>query len=221
MNKNKAIIDYRKIPLFDSIEEDDLNSMLLCLRSYERSYKKGEIVILDQEKVSYIGIVLSGQVNMMKEDIWGNETMLTYMLPGDLIGETFAVQKETSSYVSFVAASPTNVLFLAASNIIHPCPRNCLFHSQLTQNMFDVVGRKSVRLMEKIEVTSKTSLREKILTYLSMQVQKQHTRYITIPLGRAELAEYLGANRSALTRELSTMRKEGLIDYDRNTFMVK
>lgn len=221
MNKKENAINYRNVPLFDSITEDDLNSMLLCLHSYERHYKKEEIIILDQEKVTYIGIVLSGQVNMMKEDIWGNETMLTYMLPGDLIGEIFAVQKETRSYVSFVAAAETNVLFLAASNIIHPCPRNCLFHSQLAQNMFDLVGRKSVRLMEKIEVTSKSSLREKILSFLSMQVQKQHTRYITVPLGRMELAEYLGANRSALTRELSSMKKEGLIDYDRNTFVVK
>lgn len=221
MSQNESVMNYSEIPLFENIGDDDLKSMLHCLHSYERSYEKGEVIIFNQEKVTYIGIILSGQVNMMKEDIWGNTTMLTYILPSDMIGESFAVQKETSSYVTFEAAMPTNILFLASSNIIHHCPRNCLFHHQLTQNMFDQLGRKSVRLMEKIEVTSKSSLRGKITSYLSMQVQKQQTRYITLPLNRTELAEYLGANRSALARELSAMKKEGIIDYDRNTFMLK
>ncbi len=75
--------------------------------------------------------------------------------------------------------------------------------------------------MEKIEVSSKSTLREKILSYLSMEVQKQNTSYITISLDRNTMADYLGANRSALSRELSAMKKEGIIDYYRNTFVIK
>ena len=74
--------------------------------------------------------------------------------------------------------------------------------------------------MEKIEVTSKKSLREKILAYLSIQSQRNNSTYFEIPLGRVELAEYLCADRSALTRELNNMRNEGIIDFDKNTFRI-
>ena len=72
--------------------------------------------------------------------------------------------------------------------------------------------------MRKVEAVSKRSIREKLLSYLSIQAQTQGTRYFEIPLGRIELAEYLCVDRSALTRELVKMKDEGLIDYDRNWF---
>lgn len=214
-------ISFQDIELFYNITEEDLNTLLYCLRSFEREYRKNEILIFEQEKVQYIGIVLGGRVHMMKEDIWGGQTMLGYMEAGDMVGETFAVQKEQESHVTFIAATDVRVLYLPAANVIHPCPRQCGFHAQLTQNMFDLLGRKNVRMLEKIEVSSKPTLREKILSYLALLAQKQNSRYVKVPLNRSELAEYLGANRSSMTRELSAMKKEGIIDFDRDTFIIK
>ena len=209
------------IPLFDNISNADLNALLTCLQSYEKYYKKGEIISIQEANDRYLGFVLSGSVRMLKADAWGNQTFLAYMEKGDIFGEGLAVQKIPSSYVTFVAAKDTQVLFLRASKIINTCPKNCPFHAQAIQNLFDLLGRKTVRLMEKIEITSKSSLREKIMAYLSMQVLRQNSRYIVSPLGRTELADFLGANRSALTRELNAMRADGLIDFDRNTFIIK
>jgi CRP-like cAMP-binding protein len=84
--------------------------------------------------------------------------------------------------------------------------------------MVTLIADKNRSLMEKLDAMSKKNLREKILTYLSIQSQHQGGRYFEIPLGRIELADYLCTDRSALTRELSSMRDDGLIDFDRNTF---
>ncbi len=214
------IENYMKNPLFENITADHLQAMLNCLHSYTKTYKKGEVIIMEEDSIRYIGIVLAGTVHMMKEDIWGRQTMLTYISENEVFGETFAVQKNPDSSVLFIAASDTSILFVAAWNIIHCCPSQCAFHEQLTRNMFNLIGQRSIRLMERIEISSKPSLREKVLAYLSMQAQKQDSRYITLPLGRAQLASYIGANRSALTRELTSMREDGLIDYDRNTFRI-
>ncbi|MBR6443831.1 MAG: Crp/Fnr family transcriptional regulator [Firmicutes bacterium] len=216
----KSLNAPQDIPLFENITADDLKSILSCLNSYEKTYRKGEIIIMEQDSIKYAGLILSGTVHMMKEDIWGRQTLLAYMRESELIGELFAVQKSPYSYVSFIAATDVTVLFIEARNIIHSCPNQCIFHEQLTRNLFDLIGRKSIRLMEKIEITSKPTLREKIMAYLSLQAQKNDSMYITLPLGRTELASYIGANRSALTRELASMKKEGLIDYDRNTFRI-
>ena len=215
-----TIQDYMKNPLFENITAENLQALLGCLHSYTKTYRKGEVIIMEEDSIRYVGIVLSGTVHMMKEDIWGRQTLLTYISENEIFGETFAVQKRTDSYVSFIAAAETSILFVAAWNIIHCCPSQCSFHEQLSRNMFDLLGQRSVRLMERIEISSKPTLREKILAYLSLQAQKQNSLYITLPLGRMELASYIGANRSALTRELAAMRKDGLIDYDRNTFRI-
>ena len=86
--------------------------------------------------------------------------------------------------------------------------------------MVRIIARKNLELMRKIEVVSKKTLREKILAYLSIQSQSQGTNRFEIPLGRVEWAEYLCADRSALTRELAKMKEEGLIEFQRNTFEI-
>lgn len=208
-------------PIFRDIGEEDLGALLRCLGSRSRDYEKGEVIILDQEEVPGLGVVLRGTVHMCKEDFWGSQTLLAYLKEGELFGETFALQRQARSSVSFLAATDCRVLFLDARHILRPCQRACLFHCRLTANLFDLLGKKNVQLMEKIEAISKGSLREKILTYLSIQAQRQGSKYITLPLTRTEMARFLSVNRSSMTRELSRMRDEGLIDFDRNTFVLK
>jgi len=217
----KSSISYTDVPLFSGIAEDNLRALLHCLGAYERSYQKGEIIIMDQDHVRHVGIVLRGSVHMLKTDVWGNQTLFSYIAPGALLGEMFAVQRDVSAFVSFVAASDASVLFLDAEHIIHDCPNRCAFHGRLVTNFFDLLGQKGVALMEKIEISSRPRLRDKILAYLSLQAQKQDSRFISLPLNRTELAEYLGANRSAMTRELAAMREDGLLDYDGNFFVLK
>ncbi len=220
-DQDKIAEVFRKVHLFQDIETDNLTAMLGCLDQSVQSFKKGEIIIMDQEQVERVGIVLKGSVHMIKEDIWGNKTLLTYMNTGDVFGETFAIQKSSQSYVTFLAASNCDIMFLSLYHVLHPCPNACSFHLQITENLYNLIGLKNIQLMEKIEVISKTSLRDKILAYLSLQSQKQNTRYIEVPLNRSEMAEYLHANRSSMTRELSSMQEEGLIDFDQNTFILK
>ncbi len=208
-------------PVFRDIGGEDLSTLLLCLDSYRRSYERGEFIILDQEEVPAVGVVLRGTVHMCKEDIWGNQALLAYLGRGELFGETFALQQTARASVSFLAATDCQVLFLSSRHILHPCEKSCPFHHRLAQNLFDLLGKKNVQLMEKIEVTSKGSLREKILTYLSLQAQKQGSKYIVLPISRTEMARFLSVNRSSMTRELSTMRAEGILDYDKNTFVLK
>ena len=103
---------------------------------------------------------------------------------------------------------------------MHTCTHACVFHQTLIENMVRIIARKNRELMRKVEVVSKRNLREKILAYLSIQSQTQGKKHFEIPLGRVEWAEYLCADRSALTRELAKMKAEGIIDYHRNYFEI-
>lgn len=208
------------LPLFDGIGGEDYGAMLACVGYHVSSYKKGEPIALEEEHIMHIGIVLSGAVDMVKEDLWGNRTMLMRLPPRTLFGETFACGSDTLSVVSFLAAEDTEILFMPFWKVMHSCTMACAFHHRLTENMVRLIADKNRDLMRKIEVISKKTLREKIMAYLSLQAQMSGARYFELPLGRVELADYLCADRSALTRELSNMKADGLIDYDKNMFRI-
>lgn len=207
-------------PLFDGISTQDKDTMLSCIGYHIGKFQKGEIVAFEEAHIHHIGIVLSGAVDMVKEDLWGNRTMLVRMRTNELFGETFACGDDNISVVTFLVSEDAEILFLPFHRVMHSCTMACVFHHQLIENMVHIIANKNRDLMRKVEVISKRTLREKILAYLSIQAQMQHTRYFEIPLGRVEWAEYLCADRSALTRELAKMKDDGLIDYDKNCFRI-
>jgi len=212
------IIKKLNTPLFEDIDPDDRIGMLGCTGYHFGSYSKGEIVAFESENIRHIGIVISGAVDMIKEDIWGNKTMLVRIGPNEVFGETFACGTDNLSIVTFQVSEDAHILFMPFGRMMCRCTNACPFHQKLIENMVRVIADKNQDLMRKVEAVSKRSIREKLLSYLSIQAQTQGTRYFEIPLGRIELAEYLCVDRSALTRELVKMRQEGLIDYDRNWF---
>ena len=208
------------LPLFAGIREEDIPAMLLCLGSFQKRYKKDETILLESNEVRNVGVILSGSVHMIKEDADGYQTLLVNMKEGELFGESFSCGSFLDARVSFFAATPCSVLFLPFYKVIHTCKLTCTFHHRLIENMVRLIGDKNVQLMQKIEVISKRTLREKIMAYLRNQSLEQNSRHFSIPLGRLELAEYLCADRSALTRELSSMQKDGLIWYEKNIFEI-
>ena len=205
-------------PLFAGISPEDRKTVLGCIGYHIADYQKGKIVAFEAENIRHVGIVLSGAVDMIKEDFWGNRTMLVRARKNELFGETFACGEDNLSVVTFVVSEDAKILFLPFDRVMHSCTMACVFHHRLIENMVRVIANKNRDLMRKVEVVSKRTIREKILAYLSLQAQAQNARYFEIPLGRVELAEYLCVDRSALTRELAKMRDEGILDFDRNCF---
>lgn len=207
-------------PLFSGIAPEERKALLGCITYRIAQIKKGEIISFEEEQIREIGLVLSGSVDIIKEDIWGNKTLLLRLGKDEMFGETFACGEDNISVVTFFASENAEILFLPFYRVMHNCTMACVFHHRLIENMVRIIAKKNRDYMQKIEILSKRSIREKILSYLSIQAQVQNARYFELPLGRVELAEYLCVDRSALTRELAKMKQDGLIDYDRNCFRI-
>ena len=217
------VTDISQLPIFDGISPADCTLLFDCLGCRIREYKKDSLIRLEGDLAGNVGSVIEGSVNMYKQDIWGNKTLLSYMQAGDVFGETFSFNEITPEHegVFFVTASPSLILFLPASRILHPCTNSCPFHHQLSKNMFAMISAKNRRLMERIEVSSQGSVREKILAYLSMEAQRQGKASFRLPLRRTQMAEYLSINRSAMSRELTALKNEGMIDFDKDYFTLR
>lgn len=216
----KLMTKVEHAPLFAEILPDNLEAMLQCIGYHISTYQKGETIAFEEDNIEHVGIILSGTVDMIKEDLWGNKTTLIRMRARELFGETFACGNDTQSVVTFIVMEDAEILFLPFRKVMQTCRMTCIFHHRLIENMVALIAKKNRDLMRKIEVISKKNLREKILAYLSLQAQSTGSRYFEIPLSRAELADYLCADRSALSRELANMKAAGLIDYDKNMFRI-
>ena len=214
----RELMNEVKSPLFDGINPEDRKTMLGCIGYHIGTFKKGDIVAFEEENIKHIGIIISGAVDMVKEDLWGNKTMLVRMRKDEMFGETFACGSDNLSVVTFLVSEDARILFIPFDRVMHSCTMACRFHHRLIENMVRIIANKNRDLMRKVEVISKRTIRERLLSYLSIQAQVHQSRYFEIPLGRLELAEYLCVDRSALTRELAKMKEDGLIDYDHNCF---
>lgn len=208
----------RKCPLFNQIEDESLVRALGCLGAKEKSYKKGDTVLAEGQEAKYFGIVLKGSVQLERVDYYGNRSILTSIEPSQLFGEAFACAGIKSLPIDVIAAEDTDILFIDVKRAASSCEGVCAFHAQLIINLLNIVAKKNLVLHQKIEITSKHSTREKLMTYLFLQEKNTGSRTFTIPYNRQELADYLGVERSGLSAEISKLRNEKVLECKRSTF---
>jgi CRP-like cAMP-binding protein len=215
----KNYLDILKdVKLFSGIKETELLPLLSCLCARVLSYAKGETVLLNGDIVDSFGIVLSGQVQIVQDDYFGNRSILSKVGVGSLFGESFACAEANSLPISVIAISNSDLLFINKDKLTMPCSNACGFHSRLIQNLLYIVSSKNIALTRKIEFMSKRTTREKLLAYLSDEAMKAGSSRFTIPFNRQELADYLSVERSAMSAELSKLRDDGVLKYHKNQF---
>lgn len=200
-------------PLFEGIGPTELGLMRGCLGMHPRSFSRGEVIYLMEERVAHVGVVVAGSVQMVSEDEDGERALLARMGPGELVGESFACGAQQDSSVTFVAGGKgARVVLLAFERVLHTCIHTCAFHQQLITNLITQVCGKNVRLIERIDASSRRTLREKVLAYLRRLARCQGSDVVSVPLNRTELAAYLSVNRSALSREIGSMVDDGIVE---------
>lgn len=205
------------VSLFKDIEYGQLVSMLDCLQARTVEYSKGTTLLAAGDKPEYVGVVLSGRLHIVQDDIDGNRTLLAILGEADIFAEALCCADVAESPVSVLADMDTTVLLLAFSHILHTCPKACTFHQTLISNMLRIVAKKNLYLQSRMEIVCMKSVRAKVLRYLNTLAAKQGRSFI-VPHNREQMADYLCVERSALSHEISRMRKEGLIDYRKNRF---
>ena len=211
----------KKVSLFRDIEMSDIKSLLTCLSAKTEYFKAKEAIFLAGDKAKFVGIVLSGTIQIAKEDFYGNRNIMAYASSGHLFGETFACANIEIIPVSVFAVEDCEIMLIDYKKIITTCPHNCSFHSKLIYNMLRIVANKNIMLSQKIEFISKRTTKEKLLAYLSSEAKKSGSNSFKIPYNRQELADFLSVDRSAMSAELCKLRDNGILEFDKNKFILK
>lgn len=200
------------------IEEESLNRMLACLGAKVEHFDRKQTIFAEGEEAKDIGILLSGGAQEIRIDYYGNRSILSDIAPSEVFGEAFACAEIGELPVSVVATEPSDVMFVDCSHILHTCHNNCGFHQQQIFNLMKILAEKNLRFHERIEITSNRTTREKLLSYLMIEAKRQGRERFEIPFDRQELADYLEVERSGLSSEIGKLKKEGVIDVNKNRF---
>jgi len=204
--------------LFQGISGTDVASMLQCLHAVQKRYLKGEYVCRNGDTNVPLSLLLQGEIHLQIEDYWGNRTILAEIRPGDIFAETHALVPHVPLAVDAVSIVDSSVLHMDVARVLHSCENACYYHQSLIQNLTGILAAKNLMLTEKLEHISKRTTRDKLLSYLSVRSKQAESNSFSIPFNRQQLADYLAVDRSAMSSELSKLKREGMLDYDKNTF---
>lgn len=207
-----------KCALFDGIDREDIGAMLGCLQGSVQSFGKQQTIFAEGDDARYIGILLSGSAQVVKEDFYGNRSIMTHIEPAELFGESFACAGVEKLPVSVVAEQPCKVLVIDSRRISVSCANACHFHSRMIFNLLRIVAQRNLQFSRKIEITSGRTTRDKLMAYLLGQAKEQGSNSFTIPYDRQALADYLSVDRSAMSAELSKLRKDGILTTQKSQF---
>lgn len=199
--------------LFMNIESKELNIMLECLRPNIVSYSKDEIIAIAQDKFTDLGIVLEGSVSIAKESVSGNRMIMAIFKEGHMFGEMAAFSGRGEWPSTVLAHTNCTIMFLSSKKIVGKCENLCISHNLLIVNMLRIVSDRAMMLNRKVEYLAIKTIREKISVYLLEQYRKSGNTTFILPLKRNELAEFFNVSRPSLSREMSQMRDEGIIDF--------
>lgn len=217
--------DYRQVleqvALFSDILWENTEKVLRCLGADAKKYEKDEIILRAGEEIRSVGIVLDGTVQIIKEDANAHRLIVANIEAGELFGEVLVCAGIKNSPVSAVAVTDAIVMFIGFAQIVSVCPNACVFHTTLIQNMLRLIAAKNLMLNKKIDYLLIKNLRGRLAAYLLEQSGRAKVLQFDIPYDRSGLADYLNADRSALSRELGRMKAAGLIDFYKNSFKLR
>ena len=218
-----GITAYRKTiqknPLFSGMTQDEMIRSAELLGANVAKYGKGDIIHRPWTVLANFGLVISGSVQACADDIGGNRMIMADVQPGTTFGESLCWLKVADSPVYIYASEEAAVMWLSPDILYSGSTDGCVLEMQ--KRFASLLASRTLAMNERIQILSKLTIRDRLTVYFSSLASSRGSDEFEVPLNREDMATYIGANRAALSRELSRMKREGIIDYRKNRFILK
>lgn len=195
--------------LFKDISDIEFQKIAKCFNVKNISYKKEQNILSNTKNAGTVGIVVSGEAQLVHYDYNGNRTILAEYVEGDVFGDIFS--NIGNGEISVQAKADSEIMFLDYDHIINRCKKNCPYHNTIIQNMIGILSKRIYEQNERIEILTKRTIRDKLLKYFNSRIKATSSRIIYLPFTYTDLADYLGIDRAAMMRELKNLKDEGFI----------
>ena len=206
--------------LFKGLSEKDLSEALVFLQAEEKKYRKGAGILHAGTLTDRMGLVLEGSVTIENNDMWGNRTILSHVEKGQFFAETYAYLPGEPMLVDVVANENCRILYLRIGSLHRSFPSGGSWVMLFTSNLLSISAHKNLVLSGRSFHTAPKTIRGRVMSYLNTVSLQKGSREFDIPFDRQQLADYLNLERSALSKELGKMRRDGLITVRKNHFIL-
>lgn len=207
-----------KSPLFAGLSDEELEAALDFLTAHKMKYKRGEHINNVGDRLGFFGLVLEGAVQVYTVDIDGNQMIMANVAPGDTFGESLNfLGREADIYIC--ASEDTKILMMSSEKIAAENNTTPLGLS-LARRFISILANRTLSQNARIQIMSKLTIRARLTAFFTECVQKSRSYEFDLPFDREDMAVYLGCDRAALSRELSKMKREGLIDFQKRHFIL-
>jgi len=217
---NEIIEVVKENQLFDKIKENDIVKILKCSNASVESFKDNQVVFEKNDTVKKMGIVISGEFNLVSQKYNGTRVIITTLEKNDLFGEALIFSSVKRSPYDLVSSGDSKALIIPYNIFINMCVEVCDFHKQLISNMLTILSDKIVMLNNKMSILNAETLKGRIAVYLLSLHRKTKTLTFNMPMKRQELAEFLNVTRPSLSREISNMQKDNIIEVYRSSVKI-
>lgn len=207
--------------LFRGMTELEITKALQVLEAHEKSFQKGETLLIAGTITERMGLVLEGSVTIESNDAWGNRTIISHVGQGQVFAETYALLENEPMLVDVTASEDCRVFFLRSGRI--QSLKNSLepWALKYITNLLTISMHKNLILSGRSFHTAPKTIRGRVMAYLNSVSLQKHSREFDIPFDRQQLADYLNLERSALSKELGKMQKDKLIFCKKNHFLIR
>lgn len=205
-------------PLLAGISQEGLARILQCTCAAVRRVERGSPIISEGDPADKFGIIVEGSAQSERVDLFGNRTIIDILPPGAVFAAASACSPIDKMPISVIARTDCVSVIVAYPRVISICQSSCEHHKRILLNLMVILATQAVTLNTKITILSARTTRAKLCAYLSSEAERAGSKTFEIPLTRAELADYISVDRSAMSSEISKMKRDGLIDVAKNKF---
>lgn len=222
LQQNEEIMEHfqelKQTKIFGLANEIECQAMMFCFKTRFKTFDKNETIVSQGEPMQDVVLIVKGGAIVEHIDSLGDISILMRVRKGEAYGVESAFAGDEVYKDSLIATEKSLVLFMNKHRLINPCENKCKRHELVVRNLMEILANGNIKLMNKISHMSKKTIRDKLMSYFSLLSKKAGTNYFNIPFNKTELANYLSVDRSAMSTELSKMKEEGLIDFEKRQF---
>ena len=194
--------------IFQNISEKDKCKLLKTLEANTHTYRKNETILSTIQNENLIGIILTGELQIIKIDYEGNKILIEDLADGDIFGNTISSIQNVEHNI--IVKEQATIITLDYNHILELDSEKD-YYVTFMKNLLEIVMNKLQEKNERLEILTKKTIRNKILEYLNIMRQKHGSRYVYLPFNFKDLADYLVIDRSAMAREIKYLKEEGFI----------
>ena len=146
----KYIDVLKKSIIFNGLNDEEIKEILADLSPKKISYEKGNFIIRNGDSIKSFGTIISGKAIVIKEDFWGNRSVISELLSGEIFAETFACLKNSTAEISVEALEKTEVMFFNVEKILGNSFTNEECQRKIVRNMLVNLAKKNLNFTRKI-----------------------------------------------------------------------